>query len=226
MVSLGWAGLDPAQLWDENSSLGLSIPYTNLGQVSAHPNEAMNSINPLHLTGAAFWRLRVLATERPRQVSFGVRRLGEAGFTARATVAQEISLFTGESSMRALGMLLATVVFLSLISAGLGQDEKKATNKEKIVGVWELVNGVNDIPLKPGDTLEFTKDGKIKAKSGKDIGEGSYKLDGEILKFKQFDGPKEEFVYKIKTLTDKALVMDLYRDAKLEKMYTIEFKKK
>jgi hypothetical protein len=29
-------------LWDENSSLGVSIPYTNLGQVSAHPNEAMN----------------------------------------------------------------------------------------------------------------------------------------------------------------------------------------
>ena len=44
MVSLGWAGLDPAQFWDENSSLGLSIPYTTLGQVSAHPNEAMNSI--------------------------------------------------------------------------------------------------------------------------------------------------------------------------------------
>ena len=43
MVSLGWAGLDPAHIWDENSSLGVSIPYTTLGQVSAHPNEAMNS---------------------------------------------------------------------------------------------------------------------------------------------------------------------------------------
>ena len=53
MVSLGWAGLDPAPIWDENSSLGLSIPYTNLGQVSAHPNEAMNSIKRLKLTGAA-----------------------------------------------------------------------------------------------------------------------------------------------------------------------------
>ena len=53
MVSLGWAGLDPAPIRDENSSLGLSIPYTNLGQVSAHPNEAMNSINPLHQTGHA-----------------------------------------------------------------------------------------------------------------------------------------------------------------------------
>ena len=53
MVSLGWAGLDPAHVWDENSSLGLSIPYTTLGQVSALPNEAMNSIKSLQQTGAA-----------------------------------------------------------------------------------------------------------------------------------------------------------------------------
>ena len=53
MDSLGWAGLDPALYWEENSSLGLSIPYTTLGQASAHPNEAMNSINRLKLTGAA-----------------------------------------------------------------------------------------------------------------------------------------------------------------------------
>jgi hypothetical protein len=52
MVSLSWAGLDPALLWDENSSLGVSIPYTNLGQVSAHPNEAMNSIKLLQQTAA------------------------------------------------------------------------------------------------------------------------------------------------------------------------------
>jgi len=59
MVSLGWAGLDPAHKWDENSSLGVSIPYTTLGQVSAHPNEAMNSIKSLHPTAAAFWFSRV-----------------------------------------------------------------------------------------------------------------------------------------------------------------------
>jgi len=53
MDSLGWAGLEPAQDWNENSSLGLSIPFTKLGQVSAHPNEAMNSINPVQPTGPA-----------------------------------------------------------------------------------------------------------------------------------------------------------------------------
>ena len=53
MDSLGWAGLEPAQGWNENSSLGLSIPFTKLGQVSAHPNEAMNSIQSLNLTARA-----------------------------------------------------------------------------------------------------------------------------------------------------------------------------
>jgi hypothetical protein len=58
MDSLGWAGLEPAPCWNENSSLGLSIPYTKLGQVSAHPNEAMNSIKRMKLTGAAILVLR------------------------------------------------------------------------------------------------------------------------------------------------------------------------
>ena len=59
MDSLGWVGFDPALCWDENSSLGLSIPYTNLGQASAHPNEAMNSIKSLHPTAAALLFLRI-----------------------------------------------------------------------------------------------------------------------------------------------------------------------
>jgi hypothetical protein len=50
------AGLEPAQFRDENSSLGLSIPYTTLGQAYAHPNEAMNSIKQLQQTAAPFFR--------------------------------------------------------------------------------------------------------------------------------------------------------------------------
>jgi hypothetical protein len=53
-------GLDPAHNGDENSSLGVSIPYTNLGQVSAHPNEAMNSIKSLQQTAAAMLASRSL----------------------------------------------------------------------------------------------------------------------------------------------------------------------
>ena len=59
MDSLGWVGFDPALFWDENSSLGLSIPYTTLGQAPAHPNEAMNSIKSLQQTGAALRFFRV-----------------------------------------------------------------------------------------------------------------------------------------------------------------------
>ena len=76
MVSLGWAGLDPAHISDENSSLGFSIPYTTLGQVSALPNEAMNSINVLHSD-----RGRILVSrdttplQRPRRVNCCVRRI-------------------------------------------------------------------------------------------------------------------------------------------------------
>jgi hypothetical protein len=69
MVSLGWVGLEPAHNWDETSSLGVSIPYTNLGQVSAHPNEAMNSIKKLHLTAAT-------------SSKFGVQRLTGRNSTA------------------------------------------------------------------------------------------------------------------------------------------------
>ena len=52
MDSLGWVGFDPALCRDENRSWVL-IPYTTLGQASAHPNEAMNSIKRMKLTGAA-----------------------------------------------------------------------------------------------------------------------------------------------------------------------------
>jgi hypothetical protein len=49
MDSLGWVGFDPALCRDKNRSWVL-IPYTNLGQTSAHPNEAMNSIKALQQT--------------------------------------------------------------------------------------------------------------------------------------------------------------------------------
>ena len=75
MVSLGWAGLDPAHSWDETSSLGVSIPYTNLGQVSAHPNEAMNSIKLLQQTAALLSVSHGIMPSRPPLLSFGVRHL-------------------------------------------------------------------------------------------------------------------------------------------------------
>ena len=70
MDSLGWVGFDPAPCWDKNRS-GVLIPYTNLGQASAHPNEAMNSIKSIKLTGPAS---RLFTTQsrcsRPGNLSF------------------------------------------------------------------------------------------------------------------------------------------------------------
>ena len=78
MVSLGWVGLDPAHIWDETSSLGVSIPYTNLGQVSAHPNEAMNSIKRMKLTGAAILVLRGIKVSQAAPAAYPYRYAAEA----------------------------------------------------------------------------------------------------------------------------------------------------
>jgi hypothetical protein len=48
-VSLGWAGLIPRTFGTRPHVLGVSIPNTNLGQVSAHPNKSMNNIKALLL---------------------------------------------------------------------------------------------------------------------------------------------------------------------------------
>ena len=77
MDSLGWAGFDPALCRDRNRSW-VSIPYTTLGQASAHPNEAMNSIKALHLTSRHYG---FFETSRPlppaRQGNAVVRELEE-----------------------------------------------------------------------------------------------------------------------------------------------------
>jgi hypothetical protein len=73
MDSLGWAGLEPAQGWNENSWLGLSIPFTKLGQASAHPNEAMNSIKVLQQTRPALRSFEMQAPSAGPAAEQGVR---------------------------------------------------------------------------------------------------------------------------------------------------------
>jgi len=51
------------------------IPIPHLGQASAHPNEAMNSIQPLHLTRRHMALLGVRSSPSAAgQVSYFVRR--------------------------------------------------------------------------------------------------------------------------------------------------------
>ena len=97
--------------------------------------------------------------------------------------------------------------------------------KEKIIGAWTLVDkSAGGLPVL---TWEFTKGGKYKvtAKLGKDElidGEGAYEVDGETIKL-QSDFPKVTETWKIKTLTEKTLIVEV---KKRDDKSTMEFKKK
>jgi len=114
--------------------------------------------------------------------------------------------------MKGLRIAVVSCLFLALAAvsqAGAQKDgEKKASNKEKIVGVWEVVKS-KDAPK--GATVEFTKDGKLIFKAKLDEKEvkfeGTYSVDGEKIEttIKLGDEVKKDTL-KIKELTDKKLV--------------------
>jgi uncharacterized protein (TIGR03066 family) len=113
--------------------------------------------------------------------------------------------------MKSLWTAVGCCLVLGLAGAAFAEDKKaddKATNKEKIVGVWEVTKSES---APAGATVEFTKDGKmivnVKA-NDKDVKvEGTYTIDGDNIKSKLKLGDKEkEETVKIKKLTDKELV--------------------
>jgi uncharacterized protein (TIGR03066 family) len=118
-----------------------------------------------------------------------------------------------------------SAVILSCLALAVAAADaaEKAANKDKIVGTWEVVKGESDV--KPGDTIEFTKDGKltISAKvEGKPVTlKGTYTVDGDKLTVVlAANGQEHKEIMTLKTLTDKTLVtVD-------EKKKTDEFKKK
>jgi uncharacterized protein (TIGR03066 family) len=108
--------------------------------------------------------------------------------------------------MKLFKLIVAGCLVLGL--QALGQAADKATNKEKIVGVWTPKS-------KEGEkvTIEFTKDGKIiiNAEAGeKKIRlEGTYAVDGESIKMTLKEDDKErKTTVKIITLNDKMLVTE------------------
>jgi uncharacterized protein (TIGR03066 family) len=126
--------------------------------------------------------------------------------------------------MRALGILLSTAAVVTLIGAGSAQ-EKKATNKEKIIGTWDMVKSVPKAFWKQG-TIEFTKDGKFTL-AGKVDGkawkiEGTYEVDDDKLTMRQKDNIKEVEGHTIKALKEKDMV---WEDKMGDKIATAEFKR-
>lgn len=103
------------------------------------------------------------------------------------------------------------------------EPEKRASNKDKLVGTWEVTKS-KDAP--PGATLEFTKDGKVKMTAmveGKSMTmESTYTVDGDKITnvTKGPDGKEKKEIATITKLTDTELI------TKDEKGDLDEFKKK
>jgi uncharacterized protein (TIGR03066 family) len=105
-------------------------------------------------------------------------------------------------------------------------EDKKASNKEKIVGTWELVKTDAKDGASPGTLVEFTKDGKLKftltVGGMKVFVDGTYSVKGDTLNtaITGPDGKKMTDTDTIQKLTDKEMVL---KDAKGQ---TTELKKK
>jgi uncharacterized protein (TIGR03066 family) len=108
--------------------------------------------------------------------------------------------------MKLLSVALAGCLALGASSA-LADEKGSGANAEKIVGTWEVTKGES---LKPGTTLELTKDGKFKLtiKAGdKAINlAGTYKVEGDNLTVKLAAGQQSTETMQIKKLTDSELV--------------------
>jgi len=123
--------------------------------------------------------------------------------------------------MRILGILLSMALVVILIGAGSAQ-EKKATNKEMIVGVWEPTKLPDGVPLHTTwMTIEFKKDGKLwfftkQTLINKDDGANNwvetYAVDGDKITItRKRDNKDATFSMLITKLTDKELVTNYHR---------------
>ena len=128
---------------------------------------------------------------------------------------------------------LPRILCLAVVSIGCGlllrgktisAAPAPASNKTKIVGVWEVTKSEDAAPA--GATLEFTKDGKLKvsAKIGDQAlsFEGTYKVDGNklVATMKGPDGKERTETMILVKLTASELI------TKDEKGRRDEFKKK
>lgn len=99
---------------------------------------------------------------------------------------------------------------LAALASTASADEKKATSKDKIVGVWTVTKSAGGLP--PKATLEFTKDGKLKISikvEDKSVSiDGTYEVKDDKLTvlLKAPGGKEQKETMTIKSLTDTKLV--------------------
>jgi uncharacterized protein (TIGR03066 family) len=166
------------------------------------------------------WRRRtVRAAASPRAPARGLQDCGGTFFRHPRFFSMK------GTSMKLLATVIACCVVLALAGPSRA-DTKDApkTNKEKIVGVWELSKS-EDKNAPVGATVEFTKDGKMIVKfkmEDKAVTiEGTYTIEKDsITSVLKHDDQEMKETVTIKKLTDKELVVV---DGKGK---TDEFKKK
>ena len=129
--------------------------------------------------------------------------------------------------MKRLQCALAGCLMVALVAAAAPADDQAAAkiDKDKIVGAWKVKKLLPGFP--PGETYEFTKDGKVNVSrtisfnvdlNGKEVQlkgvvqlgkPGTYEVDGNKLKiaFKEVGKDKKDLVHTttITKLTDKEL---------------------
>ncbi|HEY7425672.1 MAG TPA: hypothetical protein VH682_15685 [Gemmataceae bacterium] len=107
---------------------------------------------------------------------------------------------------------------------GAARAAEEASNKDKIIGVWQITKGGDKTPKDA--TFEFTKDGKVKMTAvvdGRKVTlEATYSVEGNKLKTvgPGPGGKKVEDTDTIEKLTDTEMIL---KDAKGK---VVEFKKK
>lgn len=99
-----------------------------------------------------------------------------------------------------------TLAAFVLVGLNARAEEDKAS---KLVGRWETVKG----QLPAGSTIKFGKDGKITVsvkQEGKTVNHtGTYKFDGgKIAVTRKYEGKERTRTFKVKRLTDEALVTE------------------
>jgi uncharacterized protein (TIGR03066 family) len=126
--------------------------------------------------------------------------------------------------MNARRLLAAGLLGLGLLTTLAAEEKKDDTNKEKLVGIWEVVKAEQGA-LPVGSVVDFGKDGKAKVtavREGKEsTAEGSYSVEGDKLTVTLKHGEKEvKHAITIKKLTDTEFVSEN------EKGKTAQFKRK
>jgi uncharacterized protein (TIGR03066 family) len=126
--------------------------------------------------------------------------------------------------MNAWQLMAAGLVMIGLLAPLAAEEKKDDANKEKLVGVWEVVKAEPGA-LPVGSVVDFGKDGKAKVSAVRDgkesTAEGNYAVDSDKLTVTLKHGDKEvKHALLIKKLTDTEFVSEN------EKGKTAQFKRK